>query len=84
MRVPVALAFALEGLSTVATARAPAQKPPLDGETLAGAFATITDSFEAHGVVDRRAYGSGDAVTQPSFGRTVVSFAPAPTAVQPR
>lgn len=173
MRVPVA-AFALAGLSTVAMAQVPAQRPPLDGETLAGAFVTmtrgarcpstsriafsaqgeatgpiggifdargtidlavgggtqapsitamsaqldfnqkrvtgslawdpadpplgitcdplsmrvegrlrytITDPFEAHGAVDMRAYGSRDAVTQPYFGRTVMSFAPAPASV---
>ena len=173
MRVPCALALTLAGLSTVATALAPA-RPPLDGETLAGAFVTMTsgarcpstssiafsaqgeatgpidglfdargtidlalgagnqapsvramsaqldfnqkqvtgslawdradpsllitcdplsmrvegrlrytiaDPFEAHGAVDMLAYGSRDAVTQPYFGRTVMSFAPAPASV---
>ena len=38
---------------------------------------TITDPFEARGAVDMLAYGSRDAVTQPYFGRTVMSFVPA-------
>ncbi|MEQ1897654.1 MAG: hypothetical protein ABL971_09760 [Vicinamibacterales bacterium] len=45
---------------------------------------TITDPFEAQGAVDMLAYGSRDAVTQPYFGRTVMSFVPAPLVTQPR
>ena len=177
MRLLFALAFTLTGLSPAATAQATAQRPPLDGETLAGAFVTmtsdarcpsrsriafnaqgeatgpidgifdargtidlalgretqapsvaamsaqldfnqrqvtgalawdradpplritcdplslrvegrlrytITDPFTAHGIVDMRAYGSRDAVTQPYFGRTVMSFSSAPASAQPR
>ena len=40
---------------------------------------------DPHGrIVDMRAYGSRDAVTQPYFGRTVMSFSSAPASAQPR
>ncbi len=112
MRLLSALALTPTGLSAAATAQASAQRPPLDGESLAGAVVTMTsgarcpsmritcdpislrvegrlrytiaDPFTAHGIVDMRAYGSRDAVTQPYFVRTVMSFAPVPASVQPR
>ena len=177
MRVPFALAVTLAGLSTLATAQAPARTPPLDGQALAGAFVTMTsgarcpstsriafsaqgeaagriegifdvrgtidlavggetqgpsivalaaqldfnqkaisgslawdpadpplritcdplsmriegrlrytlsDPWEAGGAVEMRAYASREAVTQPYFGRTVMSFLQAPVSTQPR